>query len=318
MAENSQLKLSQVPSAFAALGEKHNALVDLLRTMTGTGMANVVFSEGKIIINVPTVSVTGGGTIPDPLTLNTFNGTNFNGGTFSGAFVGNVTGDVSGNAGTVTNGVYTTDTGTVTNTMLAGSIANNKLTNSKVTIGSTDISLGASASSLAGLSSVSSTNFTGNLNGNASTVTNGVYTTDTGTVTNAMLAGSIANNKLANSTIQLGSTVISLGSSVSSIGGLSSVTATQFWGNVDATAVTATHLDGNITSTSITVSYELNSPRITSNSSSLNSSGLTVSNGSYSASLLFSAMTHNMAIKEIDVCSGGVAKKMLILASDPY
>jgi hypothetical protein len=33
---------------------------------------------------------------------------------------------VSGNAGTVTNGVYTTDTGTVTNTMLAGSIANNK------------------------------------------------------------------------------------------------------------------------------------------------------------------------------------------------
>jgi len=29
---------------------------------------------------------------------------------------------VSGNAATVTNGVYTTDTGTVTNTMLAGSI----------------------------------------------------------------------------------------------------------------------------------------------------------------------------------------------------
>jgi hypothetical protein len=32
----------------------------------------------------------------------------------------------------------------------------------------------------------------------------------------------------------------------------------------------------------------------------------------------FSEITQNMGIKEIDVCSGGVAKKMLILASDPY
>jgi len=38
----------------------------------------------------------------------------------------------SGNAATVTNGVYITDTGTVTNTMLAGSIANAKLTNSTI------------------------------------------------------------------------------------------------------------------------------------------------------------------------------------------
>jgi len=51
---------------------------------------------------------------------------------------------ISGNAGTVTNGVYTTDTGTVTNTMLAGSIANNKLANSAITINSTSISLGSS------------------------------------------------------------------------------------------------------------------------------------------------------------------------------
>ena len=93
-----------------------------------------------------------------------------------GTLTGNVTGDVSGNAGTVTNGVYTTDTATVTNTMLAGSIANNKLTNSKVTVGSTDISLGATATTLAGLSSVTSTSFVGALTGNADTVTNGVYT----------------------------------------------------------------------------------------------------------------------------------------------
>ena len=54
---------------------------------------------------------------------------------------------------------------------------------------------------------------TATLNGNASTVTNGVYTTDTGTVTNAMLAGSIANAKLVNSSITLAGTSVSLGGS---------------------------------------------------------------------------------------------------------
>jgi hypothetical protein len=39
--------------------------------------------------------------------------------------------------------------------------------------------------------------FIGSLSGNASTVTNGVYTTDTGTVTNTMLYGGIAYNKLS-------------------------------------------------------------------------------------------------------------------------
>ena len=120
---------------------------------------------------------------------------------FSGPLTGNVTGNVSGNAGTVTNGVYTTDTGTVTNTMLAGSIANNKLTNSSVTVNGTTISLGgsgtvtAAASTLTGttlasgittssLTSVGTlTNLTvtnpisGSVTGNAGTVTNGVYTT---------------------------------------------------------------------------------------------------------------------------------------------
>ena len=51
---------------------------------------------------------------------------------------------IAGNAATVTNGVYTTDTGTVTNTMLAGSIANNKLANSSLTVNGTSISLGGS------------------------------------------------------------------------------------------------------------------------------------------------------------------------------
>jgi hypothetical protein len=63
------------------------------------------------------------------------------------------------------------DTGTVTNTMLAGSIANAKLSNSSVTIGSTTTALGGTNTSLAGLTSVTSTGFTGALTGNASTAT---------------------------------------------------------------------------------------------------------------------------------------------------
>jgi hypothetical protein len=58
---------------------------------------------------------------------------------------------IGGNAGTVTNGVYTTDTGTVTSTMLAGSIANAKLTNSSITFGSTAQALGSTVSGLSGV-----------------------------------------------------------------------------------------------------------------------------------------------------------------------
>lgn len=60
-------------------------------------------------------------------------------------FSGTVSGlSIGGNAATVTNGVYTTDTATVTNTMLAGSIANAKLVNSAVTINGNAVSLGGS------------------------------------------------------------------------------------------------------------------------------------------------------------------------------
>lgn len=61
------------------------------------------------------------------------------------------------------------DTGTVTSTMLAGSIANAKLQNSSVTIGSTTVTLGASTITLAGLDSVYANGFTGTLYGNATT-----------------------------------------------------------------------------------------------------------------------------------------------------
>jgi hypothetical protein len=93
----------------------------------------------------------------------------------------------------------------------------------------------------AGLSSVTSTSFVGALTGNASTVTNGVYTTDTGTVTNAMLAGSIANSKLTNSSITLAGTAVSLGGAFTATNMLDAIKTVDGAGS----GLDADLLDGN-------------------------------------------------------------------------
>ena len=60
---------------------------------------------------------------------------------------------------------------TDTLTIATASIPNSSLTNSSVTIGSTTISLGATATTITGLTSIAATTFTGALSGNASTAT---------------------------------------------------------------------------------------------------------------------------------------------------
>jgi hypothetical protein len=73
---------------------------------------------------------------------------------------------------------------------------------------------------------ISGTAFGLSIGGNAGTVTDGVYTTDTSTVTNTMLAGSIANSKLVNSSITINGSVTALGGSVN-VGTVTSVTGTS-------------------------------------------------------------------------------------------
>ena len=85
---------------------------------------------------------------------------------------------------TLTNKSIAASTNTITgltNTNLSGTaaISNANLANSTVVIGSTSVALGATVTTFAGLTSVTSTGFTGALTGNASTVTNGLYTTST-------------------------------------------------------------------------------------------------------------------------------------------
>ena len=97
----------------------------------------------------------------------------------SGRFVG----DLNGNADTVTNGVYTTDTNTVTGTMIASNtVTNTNLQNSNTTIGTTAIPLGGSQTTITGLASVTSTAFVGGLTGDVTGNVTGNVSGSAGTV----------------------------------------------------------------------------------------------------------------------------------------
>ena len=109
--------------------------------------------------------------------------------TAAGGFIGNVTGTVTGNAGSVTNGVYITDTGTVTNTMLAGSIADTKLstisTAGKVSNSATTATNANTASAIVSrdgsgnfLANIISSDIIGNVTGNLTGNSNGFHTGD--------------------------------------------------------------------------------------------------------------------------------------------
>ena len=92
---------------------------------------------------------------------------------------------LSGDATASNSGALTIANGSVENAMLAGSIANSKLTNSAVTVGSTSISLGATQTAIAGVTELTVDNL--NVNGNtiATTNTNGNLVLDpngTGTI----------------------------------------------------------------------------------------------------------------------------------------
>ena len=76
--------------------------------------------------------------------------------------------------------VTTGDTGTVTNTMLAGSIANAKLLNSSVTIGSTAVSLGSTVTAFAGITTLS---MSGNLTLSGGTANGVAYLNGSNVVT---------------------------------------------------------------------------------------------------------------------------------------
>jgi len=165
-------------------------------------------------------------------------------GNLTGNVTGNVTGTVSGNAGTVTNGVYTTDTGTVTNTMLAGSIADTKLstisTAGKVSNSATTATNANTASAIVARDAsgnFSAGTITAALSGNASTATtlqnartiNGVSFDGSGNITVTAAAGTLSGATLASGVTA---------SSLTSVGTLTGLTVSGAVSFTDATAST--------------------------------------------------------------------------------
>jgi len=374
----------------------------------------------------------------------------------STSFSGNLTGNVTGNASTVTNGVYTTDTETVTNTMLAGSISDSKLstistagkvsnsattatqantanaivardasgnftaniitaalsgnadtatnstnatnatkaaitedtttnaskyitwvdantgnnpvkttstkltfnpstgllsatgfsgsgasltnipngalTNSSFTINGTSISLGdtktitAAAGTLTGstlnsgitassltsvgtLTNLTVTNtITGSVSGNAGTVTNGIYTTDTATVTNTMLAGSIADSKL--NTIATTGKVSNSATTATSANTASAIVARDSSGNFTAGTITAALTGNASTATKLAATKNINnvafdgSADITITAAAGTLTGSTLNSG-VTASSLTSVGTLSSLTTSGDVTVGG-------------
>ena len=105
---------------------------------------------------------------------------------------------VSGDVAIDSGGDTTIQAGSVENSMLAGSIANDKLANRSVSYGGISLSLGDTDATPA-FDLADATNYhTSSL---------------VGTITNAQLAGSIANDKLSNSSVNFGGITVALGAS---------------------------------------------------------------------------------------------------------
>jgi hypothetical protein len=167
-----------------------------------------------------------------------------------------------------------------------GTLAQARLANSVITLGNTALTLGATVTTVAGLSSVTSTTFVGALTGaatTAGTVTTAAQPNITSVGTLSSLAvtgntssgnfvgtlngsganvtaisatnissGTLAQARLANASVTLGSTALTLGATVTTVAGLSSVTSTTFVGALTGAATTAgtvtTAAQPNITS----------------------------------------------------------------------
>ena len=118
-----------------AVGRDYREANTHIEATTGHG------ATGAVVGTTNTQTLTNKTLTTPTITSPTITGTGAIAGTFTGNLTGNVTGTVSGNAGTVTNGVYTTDTGTVTSTMIANGTIVDADINASAAIAKTKLAL---------------------------------------------------------------------------------------------------------------------------------------------------------------------------------
>jgi hypothetical protein len=117
------------------------------------------------------------------------------------------------------------------------SIPNGALTNSSITVGSTNISLGGTATTIAGLSSVTSTTFVGALTGNASTATTATAAT---TVTLTAVSGPSSTHFLLFADGSTGNEDVRATNTLTYIPNTGTLSSTVFSGSLTGNADTAT------------------------------------------------------------------------------
>ena len=221
-------------------------------------------------------------------------------------------------SGTITNAQLA---GSIANDKLAGSIANGKLANSSVSYGGIQLALGASDATPAF---------------DLTDATNYPTSSLTGTITNTQLAGSIANSKLSNSSITIGSDSIALGGSQTDINGLTSLdvdnvtidgnTVTTSSGNltIDSNGGTTTIDDNTVISGNLTVNgttTTINSTTVAiddknfqvatgaADDSAANGAGFTVESGDGNKTFNFESAGDNWGASEnLNLASGKVYK----------
>jgi len=139
---------------------------------------------------------------------------------------------------------------TVTSTLFSGSgasltsIPNGALDNSSVTVGTTDIALGASSTTLSGLTSVSSTGFTGDLTGNVTGDLTGNVTGDlTGNVTGDLtgnVSGAVTGNVTGDLTGNVTGDLTGNADTATSLATSRTIGGVSFDGTADITVASAT------------------------------------------------------------------------------
>ena len=159
-------------------------------------------------------------------------------------------GNISGDATVATGGALTIANDAVENAMIAAGavdtteLADNAVTNAKLANSSLTVTAGDGLGGGGSVSLGSSVSLNVNVD-DSSIETNGdSLRVKAGGVTNDMLAGSIANGKLTNDSVTVGSTEINLGSSATTIAGLTEVTSTDFIGDLSKADASGTDAAG--------------------------------------------------------------------------
>ena len=149
---------------------------------------------------------------------------------------------------------YNPSTGTLSATIFSGSgasltsIPNSALTNSSITVGSTAISLGGSATTIAGLTSVTSTTFVGALTGNASSATTATTATTATNATNIAITDNTSSVSTYYPVLSVASTgnnsATTSSTKISFVPNTGTLTATTFSGALSGNATSATNIAG--------------------------------------------------------------------------